>query len=184
MSDSAATVSQELYGVIAEFGGADELLRAATLVRDAGYTRWDVHSPFPIHGMDDAMGLSRSPLGWIVAAGGLVGTVGGIGLQLWTSAVSYPLITAGKEYASWQAFVPVTFECGVLVASFAALLGMIWLNGLPRWYHPTLKHEPFQFCSDNRFFLVIESTDPNFDRGKVEELLRSIGGKDVSVLET
>jgi hypothetical protein len=183
VSATTQATSQEIHGVIAEFGSADELLRAATKIRDKGYVRWDVHSPFPIHGMDDAMGLKRSPLGWFVAAGGLVGTLGGIGLQMWTSAVAYPLITAGKEYGSWQAFVPVTFECGVLVASFAALLGMIWLNGLPRWYHPTLKHEPFQSCSDNRFFLVIEATDPMFDRNTTAENLREIGGREVTVLE-
>jgi hypothetical protein len=176
-------VTTSTWGVLAEFEGPDELLYAAAAVRDAGFRRFDVHSPYPIHGMDQAMGLGRSPLGWIVLAAGLAGAAGGMALQWYTNAWDYPLITGGKPYFAWQAFLVVTFELMVLSAAFGAVIGMLALNGLPQWYHPTLKHDPFFGASDNRFFLVIEATDGKFDRTRTAEFLMEIGGRDVAILE-
>jgi molybdopterin-containing oxidoreductase family membrane subunit len=170
-------------GVIAEFRGPHDLLSAAKQVRRAGYRAFEVYSPYPIHGMDEAMGLGRSKLGWIVIIAGAAGAAGAYGLQYYTSVMDYPLITAGKPYNSWQAFLPVIFELGVLLASFAAVLGMLALNGLPRWYHPVLKHAPFVRASDDGFFLTVDASDARFNINETAELLERAGGRNVAPLE-
>ncbi|GMU24316.1 MAG: hypothetical protein AMXMBFR13_43900 [Phycisphaerae bacterium] len=179
----AEAASAAKAGLIAEFAGPDKLLAAAKQVRRAGYRAFEVYSPYPIHGMDEAMGLGRSKLGWIVIIAGAAGAAGAYGLQYYTSVVDYPLITAGKPYNSWQAFLPVIFELGVLLASFAAVLGMLALNGLPRWYHPVLKHAPFVRASDDGFFLTVDASDARFNINETAELLERAGGRNVAPLE-
>ncbi len=171
------------YGVIAEFDGPDELLDAAAQARDRGYRSFDVHSPFPIHGMDGAMGLRRSRLGWIVFIAGAIGAASGMGMQWFCAAYDYPILTGGKPFFSWQAFIPITFEMMVLFAAFGAVIGMLLLNGLPQWYHPTLKHSPFARASDDGFFLVIEASDPMFHMEQTPAFLTRIGGKEIGLLE-
>ncbi|CAN5540702.1 DUF3341 domain-containing protein [soil metagenome] len=178
--------SAGLYGMMAQFESAEALTRGAEVVRDAGYKKFDVYSPFPIHGMDDAMGLSRSMLGWIVLCGGISGVFTGIGLQWYAALYEYPLITAGKPltgFAAFIPFVPVTFELMVLFSAFAAVGGMILLNGLPAWYHPTLKRESFARATDDGFFLVIEAADPRFDVDVTKRLLEDHGGRGIELLE-
>ena len=170
------------WGIIAEFAGPDALKKAARGVRAAGYKRFDVYTPYPVHGMDKAMGLGRSPLGILVFGAGMTGAAVGLGLQGFTSVIDYPLITSGKPYFSFPAFVPITFELGVLFAAFAALLGMFALNNLPNWYHPSFNHPAFDLASDNRFFLVIEARDSYFHAERCEALLTSLGGHDVALL--
>jgi len=177
-----ATVANP-WGVTAEYSSPEALLQAARAVRREGFRRFDVHTPFPIHGMDDAMGLGRSALGWIVLGGGIVGVIIAILLQWYSNAYDYPLITSGKPYAAWPAFFPVIFELGVLCAAFAAVFGMFALNGLPLWYHPTLKHPALAAASDNRFFLVVEARDPRFHPELTPALLQRLGGRQVALLE-
>ncbi len=168
---------EEKYALIlAEFNGVSELLQAAEKIRDAGYKKFDCHSPFPIHGMDEAMGLKRSPLGWMVGIMSLAGAVLGMALQWWTSAVDYPLVIAGKPFFSYQAFVPVTFGLAVLFGAVTALFGMLFLNKLPKPWHPVFFSENFSRFSDDAFFVSIDTDDPRYDEKQTAGFLKSIGG--------
>ncbi|MEE9553235.1 MAG: DUF3341 domain-containing protein [candidate division Zixibacteria bacterium] len=161
--------------VIAEFDGAAGLFKAAEKLRDSGYKKFDCHSPFPIHGMDDAMGIKRSKLGFIAGAFAVIGFVGAVLLQWWASSVEYPLVISGKPFFSYQAYLPVTFAVAVLLAALAAVVGMLAMNKLPRWNHPLFKSELFEKFGDNGFFVTIESTDPKFDDQQTSDFLKSIG---------
>ena len=168
--------------ILAEFDSAHSLLKAAEKMRDGGYTKFDCHSPFPIHGMDGAMGLKRSPLGYIVGTMGLIGMVGMILLTYWTSAVDYPLVISGKRFFSWQAFVPVIFAITVLFSAFGAFFGMLSLNQLPRLFHPLFNSEKFGRVTDGGFFVSVQADDPIYDVARVTAFLESIGGKNVEVV--
>jgi hypothetical protein len=166
-----------------EFSTPRELLHAASRLRAQGYRKIEAFSPFPIHGLDVAIGKTGSMVPWIVLVGGVVGASCGLLLQWWTSAVSYPIRIAGKPYSSWPAFVPVTFELGVLFSAFAAILGMLALNKLPQPYHPTFSHSRFKKVTDDSFFLAIESGDPQFDIERAQRDLAGAGGSHIEVLE-
>jgi hypothetical protein len=171
-----------VVGVLARFESAAALLAAAQKVREAGYRKFDCHSPFPVHGMDAAMGLKRSPLGWIVGLAATIGTVGGLGLQWWTSSVEYPMVISGKPFFSYQAYVPITFGLGVLFSAFAAVVGMLVLNRLPQLHHPVFYSDRFGKFSDDEFFVSIEADDAQFDAKASADFLQSIGGLDLEVL--
>ena len=126
-------MSNKMFGTLAEFDSPKSLMHAAEAVRDAGYKKFDVYSPFPIHGMDDAMGLRPSIMGWLVLGGGITGLLAGFGIQTWVSIFGYKLIISGKPFFSYQAFIPVTFELMVLLSAFGAVFGMFILNKLPEW---------------------------------------------------
>ncbi len=170
--------------LLAEFDSASSLLHAAEKMRDAGYRKYDCHSPFPIHGMDDAMGLKRSPLGYVVGFAGICGLVGALGFQWWTSAVDYPIVISGKAFFSYQAFVPVTFAITVLLSAFGAFFGMLHFNKLPRLFHPLFNSDKFAKVTDGGFFVSVESDDPKFDAEQTMQLLKSIGAVDVEVIES
>lgn len=172
-----------LRGMLARFDSARALYHAAEQLRDAGYKKFDCHSPFPIHGMDKAMGLRRSPLGWIVGLAATIGAGAALLLQWWTMAVDYPLVISGKPFFAYQAYVPVTFGLGVLLSAFAALIGMLALNGLPRWNHPVFESENFETATDDGFFVSVESSDPNFDPEETGTFLKSMGGRDIEMLK-
>lgn len=176
--------NSKCHGILASFENPSELLRAAGEIRGSGYRKFDCHSPFPIHGMDQAMGLKRSPVGWIAGMAALIGGTFGFGLQWWTAAVDYPIIISGKPFFSFQAFVPVTFALAVLSAAFAATFGMLILNRLPQLFHPLFFSEKFTRFSDDRFMVFIESADPKFDKDTTSSFLKSIGGTDVEVVES
>jgi len=175
--------SIKIHGMIAEFEGPQQLLHAAEQVRDNGFIRFDCHSPFPIHGMDEAMGEKRSPLGWIVGIMGLLGGGGALLLQWWTSAVDYPLVISGKPFFSLPAFIPVTFELTILLAAFGAVFGMFALNKMPQWFHPLFFSDRFAKVTDDGFFVSIEAEDPQFDPEKNRQFLESIGATYTEVLE-
>jgi hypothetical protein len=168
--------SGRLAGLLLELDSPEALMTASFKVRDAGYTRWDAHSPFPVHGLDQAMGLRPTLLPWIVMGGGVTGCLVGLGLQWWTNAVNYPFIISGKPSWSIPANIPVTFELTVLFAAFAAFLGMIILNGFPRWHHPVFSSRRFRRATVDRFFISIEAEHPEFDEATTSEFLRSLGG--------
>jgi hypothetical protein len=163
----------ELAGYLAEFADVDSVMSAAEIVRDAGYTRWDVHSPFPIHGMDEAMGIRQTILPWLVLGGGLAGLGGALLMQWWMNAYDYSYMISGKPLFSLPAFIPIMFECTVLLASLTAVFGMLLLNKLPLLYNPLFKSDRFRRVTDDRFFVVIDATDPKFDEIETENLLRS-----------
>jgi hypothetical protein len=170
--------------MLAEFETPARLLSAAQKLHDAGYKQFDCHSPFPIHGMDQAMGLKRSPLGYIVFVVAMLGLLGGFALEWWTSTIDYPLVISGKPFFSYQAYGPVAFAVMVLSSSFIALLGMLILNKLPRLNHPVFNSDRFLKVSDDAFFVSIESLDPHFDQIKTSDFLKSIGGQNIELLET
>ena len=172
------------YGILAEFATPAELYRACERGRDAGFTRWDAHTPFPVHGLAGAMGLRRSPLPWIVLAMGLTGAALGFGLQWWVHASAQPLVISGKPYFTWPAFIPITFEIGVLFAALGAVLGMLGLNRLPMLYHPLFRSKVFERVTDDAFFISIESWDPRFDASATATLLESLGARSVELLES
>ena len=172
-----------VHGVMAEFEDVSTAYHAAESVRDAGYSNWDLHAPFPIHGIEEAMGQRRTKLPFIIGAGALTGVTGALLLQYWTTAFDYPLVVQGKPVNAWEPFVMVTFEIGVLFSAFCALIGMLAINGLPRWHHPLFSKERFLRATDDRFFIVVEATDPKFDPKATRDLLRRIGAATVELVE-
>jgi hypothetical protein len=176
--DTAGDPNQPLYGVVAEFDSAAGLYHAAEGLRDAGYRRFDVFSPFPIHGMDEAMGLRRSVLGKFVFIGGLTGFLTAVGLTFIPSSFLYPLIVAGKptDLMTVPAFFPIMFELTVLFSAFTALIGMLLLNGLPRLNHPMFNWDRFKKVTEDKFYAVIEASDPKFSELDAAEFLASLGG--------
>ncbi len=172
----------EVFGVLAEFASPRDLYRACERVREDGYTRWDAHSPYPIHGLEAAMGLRMSKLPYVVLFFGLGGAGGGMLLQWWVASRAYPLVISGKPFFSWQAFIPIAFELGVLAAATAALLGMLTFNQLPTLYHPLFNSSRFERAMDDRFFVSIESWDPKFDESRTTDFLRSLGAVHVEVV--
>jgi len=175
--------TNKIFGALAEFENPHDLLAAAEKVRQAGYNKFDCHSPFPIHGMDEAMGLKRSPLGWIVGICAFGGAGVAVLLQWWTAAVAYPLVIAGKPYFSYQAYVPIGFGLAVLFGAVSAFIGMLALNKLPQLWHPVFFSERFEKMSTDGFFISIESNDAKFDEPATMEFLKSIGGEHVELLE-
>jgi hypothetical protein len=171
-----------LYGALARFTGPDELLGAVRRLHDRGYRQLDAYSPFPIHGLDRALGLSRSKVPIFVLLGGWFGAAFAQTLQWYESAVAYPLITGGKPLNSAEAFVPITFETTILYAAFGAVLGMLVLSGLPRLSHPVFRGRSFARASDDGFFLSVEARDPLFDRRATLALLAELGGTDLELI--
>jgi hypothetical protein len=161
----------KLWGLLAEFQTPQDLVRAAARVRDAGYTKWDAHTPFPVHGLDGAMGIRSTRLPFFVLGAGMIGTTVGLSMQYWMNAVDYKLIISGKPFNSLPADIPVTFELTVLLASLTAFIGMLLLNNLPRFNHPLFSNAAFRRSTSDSFFLAIEAADPRFDREKTEQLL-------------
>ena len=172
------------YGILAEFTTPADLYHACERVRDAGFTRWDAHTPFPVHGLEGAMGLRRSPLPWIILVSGLTGAALGFGLQWWVHSSAYPLVISGKPLLAWPAYIPITFEVGVLFAALGAVLGMLGLNRLPMHHHPLFQSKVFERVTDDAFFISIESWDPRFDASGTGKLLKSLGARSVELLES
>jgi hypothetical protein len=169
----------QLYGYLARFESAGDLIAAAERVRDAGYIRWDAHTPFPVHGLNDAMGLRPTRLPWLVLGAGITGAIVGMGMQYWTNAVDYKYIISGKPFFSVPANIPVAFELTILFAAIATFVGMLAFNGLPQHYHPLFKSRAFKRVTADAFMISVEASDPTFDREKTEAFLKSLGGCDV-----
>jgi hypothetical protein len=173
----------ELVGLLAEYESVDAVLKAAGKVRKAGFTRWDVHSPFPIHGIDHVMGIRPTVLPWLVLGGGLSGLIGGLVLQWYCNAYDYPVIISGKPFWSLPANIPVIFECTVLLSALTAVFGMFSLNGLPKLYNPLFKSERFLRVTDDRFFIVIDASDRRFDEAETTRLLQDSGAVAIERIE-
>jgi hypothetical protein len=171
------------WGVLGEFETPDALLLAARRAREVGYRRMDAYTPFPIHGLSDAMGFRPTKLPFVVLAGAIIGCVAALGTMWYSATIHYPINVAGKPFASWPMFIPITFEATVLCAALFAVFGMLGMNGLPMPYHPVFNATRFAFASRDRFFLCIEARDPRFQVDDVRAFLGGIGAKDVEVVE-
>jgi hypothetical protein len=172
-----------IYGLLAEFREPNALVAAARKAHDEGYRRMDAYTPFPVEGLAEVLGFHERKLPLLVLGGGVAGAVGGYLLQYYASVIAYPVNIGGRPFHSWPAFIPPTFETTVLFAAFAAVLGMLALNGLPMPYHPVFNAPRFALASRDRFFLCIEATDPKFDRMGTKRFLEALDAREVVEVE-
>ncbi len=176
-------MADKLYGLIATFETTPDVFHAAQKVRDAGYKNWDCITPFPIHGLDGAMGVKRSNVPKFSLCGGILGFTTGMSLIYWSSAIDYPLIVGGKPFFSPLYAFPVAYELTILFTAFATIGGMFFLNKLPMHYHPVLKSDKILSGMDDKFHIVIEAGDPKFNLAHTKALLEQAGGKEIQELE-
>lgn len=167
------------FGLMAEFDSAQHLLDAAHKVREAGYTRADAFSPFPIHGLAEALGFRERHVAPIVLGAGIMGALAGYGLEYWSQVIEYPMNIGGRPYHAWVSFIPAAYETTILFAAFSAVIGMLALNGLPRPYHPVFNAPRFDRASQDGFFLAIEASDPRFEEKATVDLLASLNPREV-----
>ena len=159
------------YGLIAEFDDPEDVVEATRHAYERGYRMMEAYTPFPVHGLPEALGFEHTKIPAVVLIGGIVGGLGGFFMQWYSAVLSYPIIVGGRPLNSWPAFIPITFEMTVLFAALAAVFGMLGLNGLPRPHHPVFNAPNFALASGNRFFLCIQTRDPLFDTEGVRQLL-------------
>jgi len=175
--------SPKPYGVMAEFTTPADIMHAAEKIRDAGFTRWDVFTPFPVHGMDKAMGLKNSKVGWFAFLGGVAGYTTGMLMIWYLNAVDYPIVIGGKPMFSPFSAFPPSYELTILFGAFGSLGGMLFLNRLPRLHHPLLKNRRFGQVTHDKYFLVIECDDPKYSEPETARLLKEIGSNHIEVVE-
>ena len=181
--DASHALPPAVYGLMAEFDDPNALVRAAKRTYEAGYRRIDAFSPYPIEEVWEAIGQHDRRLSFIVLTGGVIGLLSGFALQQWVHQVAYPINIGGKPLNSWPQFVPVMFELTILFAALSAVFGMIILNKLPQPYHPVFNVPRFEHASRDKFFLLVESTDPKFDRAKTLEFLKGLNPSEVNEVE-
>ncbi|MDM7915816.1 MAG: DUF3341 domain-containing protein [Candidatus Eisenbacteria bacterium] len=175
--------ARKLYGLAVEFDNVDGLLSGCERVRDAGYRRWDAYTPFPVHGLNDAMGIRHTKLPLVVLGAGIAGAGLALLMEWWMSAVNYPLVISGKPLMSLPAFIPVVFEMTILFAAITTFVGMLVFNDLPRWSHPIFGASRFARVTTDRFLICIEAGDPLFDEARTADLLASLGGSPIERIE-
>lgn len=180
---AATAPASDLYGLVAEFGGPDEVSAAAEAAHGEGYRAMDAYTPYAVEGLDEKLGMRPTRLGWIVLAAGVTGAVAGFFMQWYSSAVFYPLNVGGRPLNSWPNFIVILFELTVLFSAFTAGLFMIGRNGLPRPYHPIFNTPNFRAASRDRFFLCIEARDEKFDLDTTRTFLEGLGPVRVSEVE-
>jgi hypothetical protein len=198
---------KEHHGILLEFETSSALMVAAEKVRDAGFTKWDAHTPFPVHGLDKAMGIKPTILPWIVFGGGLTGCLAGLILQVYTNGPAfpasliqqdnwiiselispflpsgYPYVVSGKPIFSIPAYIPVLFETTILLSAFGAVFGMLGLNQLPRYWHPVFTSERFKRASSDRFFISLEAGDPLYHEERTRSWAESLGPSHIDTME-
>lgn len=175
--------SAGIYGLMAEFANPEQLIAAAHRLREAGYRKIDAYTPYPIEELSHALGHPRSKLPLITLLGGLCGGSAGYLLQYWSAVIEYPMNIGGRPYHSWPAFIVPTYECTILGACLAAVVGLVLINGLPRPYHPVFNVPRFAMASSDRYFLVVESQDPKFERESTRSFLSGLSPREVSDVE-
>lgn len=176
----AEYIAPRLYGLMAEFDTAAQLLRATRRAYAAGYRAMDAYAPFPVEGLSDALGFHPKSVPLIALFGGMLGAVTGYGLQYFVHAISLPINVGGRPLNSWPSFIPVTFEMGVLFAALGLFFGLLLLNGHPEPYHPVFNTEAFARASRDRFFLCIEARDPQFEPESSRRFLEKLDAREVS----
>jgi hypothetical protein len=180
---TTGTERGRVYGVIAEFDTPAAAMRAAEAVRDAGYRRWDVFTPYPVHGMDKAMGLKNSRVGWFSFLGGVTGYTTGMVMIWFMNRIDYAIPVGGKPLFSPFSAFPPSYELTILFGAFGALFGMLILNRLPRLHHPLLKHRRFAQVTHDKFYVVIETDDPQYREAETRQLLEATGSRHIELVE-
>jgi hypothetical protein len=174
-----AKTETPFYGLMAEFDSAQALIDAADKVRRAGYTKADAYSPFPIHGLAEALGFHERHVAPVVLCAGITGALAGYSLEYWTQVIDWPMNIGGRPFHAWVSFIPPAFETTILFAAFSAVIGMLAMNGLPQPYHPVFNVPRFERASQDGFFLAIEATDPKFDADATKQFLSSLHPREV-----
>ncbi len=169
-----------VYGLMAEFDSAKELVAAAHKIHQAGYQKLDAYSPFPIEGLAEAIGFHKNRVPFVVLMGAIIGGLSGYLLQYWVAVITYPTNIGGRPYHSWPSFIVVTFEMTILFGGLSALFGMLALNGLPMPYHPVFNVPEFSKASENGFFLVVFASDPNYDKARTRQFLSGLSPRMIS----
>jgi hypothetical protein len=169
-----------IYGLMAEFETVAGLRKGARRARRAGYRDMDAFAPYPVEGLATDLGLPRTRIPFIVLVGAIVGAGVGFFMQYYTMAIDYPFDVGGRPPNSWPVYIPIAFEVTILVSSLSAVLGMLFLNGLPRLHHPVFNVERFARASQDGFFLCIEATDPQFDREQTRQFLDGLQAKAIT----
>ena len=175
--------NSKIHGIMAEYTTPADAMHAAEKVRDAGFRKWDVFTPFPVHGMDKAMGLKNSRVGWFSFIGGVTGYTTGMLMIWWMNAVDYKVLIGGKPMFSPFGAFPPCYELTILLGAFGAIGGMMFLNKLPRLHHPLLKNKRFALATHDRYFVVIETADPKFNEVETRKLLEAAGSKRIELVE-
>ena len=174
-------MESQLFSITALFDTPDDIVRAAEHVSAAGYKKFDVNTPYPVHGMDHAMRLRPSPFGYVALAFGILGGIGIVAFMSWVTLADYPLVIGGKPFWSWPAFVPVAFEITVLAATVLSIAAMIiFLFKFPNNSHPLHDTPYMKSVSSDKFGISIQADDSLFDGQKVSDLLISLGGKSIA----
>lgn len=171
-----------IHGAMAEFNTPEELLEAAERAYAEGYRQMDAYTPMPIEGLAEAIGFKKNYVALAVLIGGITGVCGGFGLLYWITVIAYPHNVGGRPLDSWPSYIPITFECMILLSALTSLFSMLFMNGLPRPYHPVFNVAEFARASKDKFFLCIESSDPKFRTDEVLRFLRETGGNEVTVV--
>ncbi len=174
------TTENPVYGLMAGFDSAQELVAAAHKAHDEGYKKMDAYSPFPIEGLAEAIGFHKNGVALVVLIGGLIGGLSAYALQYWVAVITYPVNIGGRPYHSWPSFIIVTFELTILFAGLSSAIGMLALNGLPQPYHPVFNVAEFAKASDNKFFLVVFSSDPKYDAARTRSFLTGLSPRMVA----
>lgn len=183
LASAAPDADAELYGVVAEFDTPEAVIDAANQAREAGYKKMDAYTPFPVNGLDEALGMTNTRLGWLVLLGGITGGTLAFAMQYYANVIFYPLNIGGKPLNSWPNFIVITFECTILFAAFTAGLFMLARNGLPQPYHSIFNTPNFETATRDHFFLCIEATDEKFDPEEISDFLRELSPLRVSKVE-
>lgn len=183
IKDKLGIGEDKVYAVMGEFAEPEELVKAGHAIRGMGYTKLDAMTPFPVHGIDEALGIPYSKIGWIVVCGAIAGILTAQILIYYVGVIDYPLIIGGKPLFDFTYSIPPTFELAVLFSAITTFICTWALSGLPRLYHPSMNYRSAHRASDDRFLLVVEANDPKFDAQKTAQDLRSVGANDVEVVE-
>jgi hypothetical protein len=183
IKDKLGIGADKIYGVIGDFSEPEDLVKAGRAIREMGYTKIDAMTPFPVHGIDEAIGIPYSKIGWIAVCGALAGITTAQVLIYYVGKIDYPLIIGGKPLFDFTYSIPPTFELAVLFTAITTFLCTWGLSGLPRLYHPSMNYRSAHRASDDRFLLIVEADDPKFDAQKTAQDMRSVGANDVEVVE-
>ena len=177
------STTEKPFALVGYFDDPKSIYHACEALRDAGYRTYDAHTPFPVHGLETAMGLKPSRLPWIVLACAFTGFASALLMMIWMTVIDYPLIIGGKPFLTIPSYVPIAFELTILLSAFGAFFGMWGLNRLPRFFHPVMQHPSFHKASDDKFFLSVEATDPNYDSVRTRQLLEGLGAKELAEVQ-